>query len=231
MRQGPVDHRADVFHRVRPGDIDLPGRIPEPARGVTDHHVAVAGQLGGAAEIFQIGQRPTGRHHDQRKRPCTLPLRHQYQCPHLRTVPAGDAFIGLAEGARHRRRRRHPQRQCGDAPDPTLAHAVLSHARPGRGGPAATAMHPLFGGERRERTRRYGMDQEPRAESREPGIGKLNQEQRAASLRSCLTAGWLVALVQQARARHASEGSPRGWLIATRGLLRAAQRFPRPQLS
>ncbi len=168
MRQGPVDHRADVFHRVRPGDIDLPGRIPEPARGVTDHHVAVAGQLGGAAEIFQIGQRPTGRHHDQRKRPCTLPLRHQYQCPHLRTVPAGDAFIGLAEGARHRRRRRHPQRQCGDAPDPTLAHAVLSHARPGRGGPAATAMHPLFGGERRERTRRYGMDQEPRAESREP---------------------------------------------------------------
>ncbi|TWQ57138.1 hypothetical protein FQJ94_07740, partial [Xanthomonas vasicola] len=67
--------------------------------------------------------------------------------------------------------------------------------------------------------------------NRESGIGKLNQEQRAASLRSCRTAAWLVALLQQARARRASESSPRGWLIATRGLLRAAQRFPRPQLS
>lgn len=161
VRQCPIDHRPDVFHPVRPGDIDLPGRIPKTARGVADHHVAVAGQRSRTAQIFQIRQRPTGRHHDQRKRPGTLPLRHQHQCAHLRTVPAGDAFLGLAEGARHRRSRCHPPRQCGDGPDPRFAHAAVSHAKPGRSGPAATAMHPLFEGERRERTRRYGMVQGP----------------------------------------------------------------------
>lgn len=43
-----------------------------------------------------------------------------------------------------------------------LVHAALSHAKPGRDGPAATAMHPWYVKERCERTKRHGMDQGPR---------------------------------------------------------------------
>ncbi|KAG1547086.1 hypothetical protein G6F50_013574 [Rhizopus delemar] len=92
--QRPVDQRADILDRGRPGDVDAAAGCPEATRAVADDHIATPCQRLRHAHVLDAGHGPAAGHHQQRIPAATRILGFDDKGPERRSIPAGNGPVG-----------------------------------------------------------------------------------------------------------------------------------------